>query len=109
MLTYFTNSTEMMKIFREYILTKLVVKQKLGTPEFCVYSMMQRRFLRYPAPDNSFLFWKRDGSKLKPIFYPELLMFLKQAVALIRLIHKMWACIRFVEAELGFYMLSEYR
>lgn len=59
--------------------------RKIDNEWFCVYSLLKRHFNRFDVPNESFLFWKRTGSFLKPILYCELLQFLKTAVTWIGL------------------------
>lgn len=47
---------------------------------FCVYTMLQNHFLRFPVASSQPIFWKSSGQTTKPIIYSELLQFLKSVV-----------------------------
>lgn len=54
---------------------------KIDNHWFCLYTMLQDHFSRFPVASSQPIFWKRSGNITKPIVYSELLQFLKSVVS----------------------------
>ena len=54
--------------------------QLLGGSPFCVVSLLKDHMMKFPGPPNGILFYKRCGRSNVPLFYRDVLKFLKDSV-----------------------------